>query len=113
MSVEQIMYRLECGDIVIGPSFLMNGQLMCFKHFQRSKIIGIQVYEWHVKCTCCSFAQWTGMSQAEAVFQGTMHLMKPGNGSHSTYQEYVKRPAAERTWKKFQAYHDISQSTDL
>ena len=112
MSVEKIMYKLECGDIVLAPSFLVNGKLTCITH-GKQRIIDIPVYEWRIACTSCKYARWTGMSQAEAATLGTLHLMKPGNGSHCTYQEYTKRPAAVNTRKKYMAYHGISQSANL
>lgn len=111
MSVEQIMYKLECGDIVLAPSFLVNGRLNCYIHGNKQKIIDIPVYEWHVRCTSCVFARWTGMSQDEAITQGTIHVMK--HSGHETYQEYTKRPAAVNTRKKYMEYHGIPKSANL
>jgi hypothetical protein len=110
MSVEKIMYKLECGDIVLAPSFLVNGKLNCITH-GKQRITDIPVYEWRVKCTCCVFARWTGMSQALATTLGTMHVIR--NSGHDTYQEYTKRPAAENTRKKYMAYHGISKSANI
>jgi hypothetical protein len=110
MSVEQIMYKLECGHLVLAPSFLVNGKLNCFLHGKKS-IIDIPEYEWRIKCSNCTYARWTGMSQEEAVTLGTMHIMR--HSGHSTYQEYTKRPASVNTRKKYMAYHGISKSADL
>jgi hypothetical protein len=110
MSVEQIMYKLECGDIVLAPSFLVNGKLNCYQHGKQS-ITDIPEYEWHVKCTCCKFARWTGMSSALAIETGTIHAMR--NSGHDTYQEYTKRPAAVNTRKKYMAYHGITEGSNI
>lgn len=111
MSVEQIMYKLECGDIVLAPSFLVNGRLNCFIHGNKQKIIGIPVFEWHVKCTSCVFAKWTGMSQDEAETQGAIHSRR--HLGHETYSAFTKRPAAVNTRKKYMAYHGIPESANL
>lgn len=106
MSVEQIMYKLQCGDIVLAPSFLVNGKLNCYIH-GKQQITDIFVYEWHVKCSSCVFARWTGMSQDEAITLGTLHVMR--HSGHETWHEYTKRPAAVNTRKKYMAYHNITE----
>lgn len=110
MSVEQIMYKLECGDVVLAPSFLVNGKLNCHRH-GKQKIVDIPVYEWRVKCTCCVFGRWTGMSQETATTQGVLHAIR--SRGHETYVEYTKRPAAVNTLKKYRSYHGIAESADL
>lgn len=110
MSVEKIMYKLDCGDTVLAPSFLVNGKLTCFVH-GKQKIVDIPIYEWRVKCTCCVFSRWTGMSEEEALTLGTMHAIR--QHGHETYLEYTQRPAAVNTRKKYMAYHGISPGTDV
>lgn len=110
MSVEQIMYKLECGHIVLAPTFLVNGKLNCHEH-GKQKITNIPTYEWRAKCGNCKWARWTGMSDIEAVTLATFHSARhPG---HNTYSEYVVRPAAVATLKKYRNYHGIAESANL
>ena len=112
MSTEKIMYKLECGDIVLAPSFLVNGQLTCYvEGHGKRKIIDIPIYEWRIRCKNCKYARWCGYSETMVITLGTMHVAR--TRGHETYSEYCQRPAAVNTRKKFRSYHGISESTNV
>jgi hypothetical protein len=104
--VSEIMYKLDCGDIVFAPGYLVNGALRCPKCEERRSIAGVIVYEWHARCRDCKFSQWAGMSKENASHFCTMHVIR--NSGHRTYYEYAENPRAKKTLQKFKAYHGAS-----
>lgn len=100
--IQQILYRLQCGEAARATETLVSGKLYCGKHKEYEIIAGIVTNEWRAKCYTCRFSRWAGLSQDAAKTFANGHAFR--NPRHSVQDEFAVNPAAERTAVKFDAY---------
>ena len=101
--VDQIMYKLKCGQAAKGPETLVAGKLYCGQHECMEEIAGVITFEWRARCESCRFARWAGLSRSTADIFVTGHVRR--NTGHRVNAEYAEHPAARRTLDKFNAWN--------
>jgi hypothetical protein len=100
--VQEILYRLECGEVARAAETLVSGKLHCGKHGKMEEIASVVTNEWRAKCYTCRFARWAGLSQDTAKIFANGHNAR--NRGHSAQDQFAANPAAEKTAAKLTEY---------
>lgn len=101
MSVEKILYRLNCQHITLAPAFYVGGIIRCPLCHEDRKLVDVVELEWRTVCYVCKYARWAGMSEANATMFANAHVRR--NPKHRVGVKREQHLAATKTRAKMDA----------
>jgi hypothetical protein len=108
MSVEKILYRMDCQHITLATAFYVNGKIRCPICHEDKQIVDVVIMEWRANCKKCRYARWAGMSEKTATMFADGHARR--NPGHRVSVGREAHLAATKTKAKMDAWRVLPQS---
>jgi hypothetical protein len=88
------LYILSCTHIVLhNPAAMQDGQYRCGECKIYKNVAGVHIFEWHARCTKCSYGKWCGLSDSVAQSVAKAHGDRTG---HHIVIAYEVNPVGRR-----------------